>query len=180
MPWQPGLPTIASNASKGAVVKTRTTTAALAVALAALVVAGAALAGAAKKVPFAGKYAGTAVTKVTDNVADITANGTGTGSLIGAGKITGKGTGDSSVQPCVPFTGTGAITGAKGTIQFKVIPGSTGCGDEGGQVFSITARATVLKATGALAKAKGSLKFTGVYDRGAGTFSVKVAGTLTK
>jgi hypothetical protein len=180
MPPVTDLPTIASKASKGAVVKIRTTTAALVVALAAMVVAGAAVAGAAKKIPFSGKYAGTAVTKVTDNVADITANGAGAATPIGAGKITGKGTGDSSVQPCVPFTGTGSITGAKGTVQFKVIPGSTGCGDEGGQVFSITARATVLKATGALAKAKGSLKFTGVYDRGAGTFSVKVTGLLTR
>jgi hypothetical protein len=158
----------------------RTTTTALAAAVAAVVVAGAAFAGPAKKVAFSGKYAGTAATKVTENVADISATGTGTGTAIGAGKITGKGTGDSSVQPCVPFTGTGTITGKKGTISFKVIPGSTGCGDEAGQVFSITARATVLKATGALAKAKGSLKFTGVYDRGAGTFSVKVAGTLTR
>jgi hypothetical protein len=158
----------------------RTTTAAAAALIVATVVAGAALAGTAKTIAFSAKYAGTAVTKVTDNVVDISANGTGTGSLIGAGKITGKGTGDSSAQPCVPFTGTGSITGAKGTLAFKVIPGSNGCGDEDGQVFSITARATVLKATGALAKAKGSLKFTGVYNRGAGTFSVKVTGTLTR
>jgi hypothetical protein len=158
----------------------RTTTAAAAALIVATVVAGAALASTAKTIAFSAKYAGTAVTKVTDNVVDISANGTGTGSLIGAGKITGKGTGDSSVQPCVPFTGTGSMTGAKGTLAFKVIPGSSGCGDEDGQVFSITARATVLKATGALAKAKGSLKFTGVYNRGAGTFSVKVTGTLTR
>jgi hypothetical protein len=158
----------------------RTTTAAAAALIVATVVAGAALAGTAKTIAFSGKYAGTAVTNVTDNVVAISANGTGTGSLIGAGKITGKGTGDSSVQPCVPFTGTGSMTGAKGTLAFKVIPGSSGCGDEDGQVFSITARATVLKATGALAKAKGSLKFTGVYNRGAGTFSVKVTGTLTR
>lgn len=141
---------------------------------------GAALGAGAKKVVFAAAYSGTAVVKVTDNVADIAANGTGKGSVIGAGKITGIGKGDSSQQPCVPFTGPGKITGAKGTIAFTVLAGSTGCGDEGGQVFSITAKAKVTKATGTLVKATGTLKFTGTYDRGSGAFSVKVKGTLVK
>ena len=34
-------------------------------------------------------------------------------------------------------------------------------------------------ATGKLKKATGTLKFTGVYDRGAGTFTVKFKGNLT-
>lgn len=144
-------------------------------------VAGSAVAGTSKKVPFTAKYSGTAVTKVTNNIAAISATGTGTGTLIGAGKITGLGTGDTSQQPCVPFTGTGLMTGTASTkITFKVIPGSSSCGDEKGEVFSISGHATVLKATGKLAKAKGTLKFTGVYDRTAGTFSVKFFGTLTR
>jgi len=150
------------------------------VVLVAAAVAAAAAATATKSIAFTGKYAGTAVTKQTDNNVDITANGTGTGSLIGAGKIVGNGSADSSQTPCVPFLGTGAMSGAKGVLNFKVVPGTTGCGDEGGHVFSITGHATVLKATGALAKAKGTLKFTGTYDRGAGTFSVKFFGTLVK
>jgi len=150
------------------------------VVLAAAAVAGVATATATKSIAFTGKYSGTAVTKQTDNNVDITANGSGAASLIGAGKVTGNGTADSSQQPCVPFIGTGSLSGAKGVVSFKVVPGSTGCGDDGGQVFSITGHATVLKATGALAKAKGTLKFTGSYDRGAGTFSVKFFGTLTK
>ena len=145
---------------------------------------GAAFAAGAKKVAFAAAYSGTAVVKVTDNVADIAANGTGKGSVIGAGKITGVGKGDSSQQPCVPFTGPGTMVGsgktAKTKLTFKVLDGSTGCGDEAGQVFSISGKAMVVKGTGALAKAKGTLKFTGVYDRNAGTFTVKFKGTLTQ
>lgn len=160
---------------------------AYALAAAALVLAmgaGSALAVTPKKVLFAAAYSGTAVVKVTDNVADIAANGTGKGTLIGAGKITGIGKGDASQQPCVPFTGPGSITGsgktAKTKLTFKVLDSSSGCGDEAGKVFSISGKAMVVKGTGALAKAKGTLKFTGIYDRDAGTFSIKFKGTLTK
>jgi hypothetical protein len=147
-----------------------------------LVLAGiaATVAFAATTVPFTAKYAGTAVTKAADNVVDITANGKGTGTLIGLGKITGAGKGDSSQQPCVPFTGLGKMSGPGGTITFKVNPTSSGCGDEAGKLFSVTGKATVVKATGKLAKAKGTLKMTGSYDRDSGAFSVKFSGKLTK
>jgi hypothetical protein len=77
----------------------------------------------------------------------------------------------------VPWIGTGVLKGTKGTVAFKVIPGSVGCGDDGGTV-SINAKAQVTKATGKLAKAKGTLKLTGVYDRNAGTFSATFSGKL--
>jgi hypothetical protein len=141
--------------------------------------AAAATAGATKKVPFLATYSGTATVKITNNIAAINAAGTGKGVPVGAGKITGIGSGDTTQQPCVPFTGTGAITGTAAGFTFKVVPGSTGCGDEAGQVFSITGHATVIKGTGKLAKAKGTLKFTGTFDRGSGAFSVKFFGTLT-
>jgi len=133
-----------------------------------------------KKIAFTASYSGTAAAQVNDNVADITANGSGTGTLLGASKITGAGKGDASVQPCVPFTGPGTMTGPGGKLGFSVISGSTGCGDEQGQVFSISGKANVTSATGKLKKAKGTLKFTGIYDRNAGTFSVKFKGTLTQ
>jgi len=140
----------------------------------------------AKIVPFTAKYAGTAVVQVTDTIADISANGAGTATLIGAGKITGKGTGNTAEQPCVPFTGTGTIVGKAGRkLNFTVVPGSTGCGDAEGQVFSIVARAKVTGGAGktssgaSLKKARGSLKMTGVYSRGDGTFSIKINGKLT-
>ena len=129
---------------------------------------------------FAGKYAGQATTKIDGSTATIAANGNGTATQIGSGSITGLGTGDTSQQPCIPFTGTGKITGKTGTITFKVLPGSSGCGDEGGHNFTITSHLAVLKATGKLAKAKGTLKLTGAYSHDDGSFSVKVSGTLTK
>jgi hypothetical protein len=134
----------------------------------------------AKVILFTAKYAGTATTKVTDTVATIAAKGVGTGTLIKRSKITGNGVADTSQQPCVPFTGPGSMTNATGTkILFKVLPGSTGCGDEDGNVFSISGRAQVTGGTKAFRKAKGSLKFTGVYDKGQGTFTVKFTGKVT-
>jgi hypothetical protein len=145
------------------------------------VAAAAASTGAAKAFPFTAKFAGAAVVRVDESVAYITANGSGKGTLLGVSKISGKGTGNTAAQPCVPFTGTGTMVGTlKTKLLFKVVPTSTGCGDEAGQVFSINARATVVKGYGKLANVRGKLKITGVYDRGKGTFSVKFAGTLTK
>ncbi|MGZ4334914.1 MAG: hypothetical protein ACXVRJ_11675 [Gaiellaceae bacterium] len=144
------------------------------------IVAVGAIAATKKPVAFLGKYTGTAVTQQNDTTVAITANGTGKGTLIGAGKITGTGTGDTSARPCVPFTGTGSMKGATGTIIFKVKPGASSCGDDAGQLFSFTGKATVLKATGKLLKATGTLKMTGTYDRSSGAFSVKFSGSLLK
>ena len=156
----------------------------LSIAVASAMVAMLASTGAAatpkKTVAFTASYSGTAAVNVTDSLANIQANGTGTGTLLGSGKVSGAGTGDSSVQPCVPFTGPGTLTGTGGKLGFTVLAGSTGCGDEGGQVFSIAGKAKVTSATGKLKKATGTLKFTGTYDRGAGTFTVKFKGTLTQ
>ena len=153
---------------------------ALAVVLVAAATAGAATGKKPVVVAFTGTYTGQASTQINGTTATISANGTGKGTLIGAGSITGNGTGDTSQQPCIPFGGTGTITGAAGTIAFKLLSGASGCGDEGGHTFTITAHLTVLKATGKLAKAKGTLKITGVYSHDDGSFSVKVSGKLTK
>jgi len=134
-------------------------------------------AGSVKIVTFKAKYTGTATVKQTGDVVDISGTGKGTGTPIGAGTVSGVGKGDASQQPCVPWIGTGVMKGKKGTVTFKVIPGSVGCGDDGGTV-SINAKAQVTKATGTLLKAKGTLKLTGVYDRNAGTFSATFSGKL--
>ncbi len=133
-----------------------------------------------KKIAFTAKYAGNATAVVDGSSVTITANGTGSGTLIGTGAIAGNGTGDSSQQPCVPFGGAGTMKGAGGTISFRVTPGASGCGDEGGHNFTVQGHFLVLKATGKLLKAKGTLKFTGTYSHDDGSFTVKVFGTLVK
>jgi hypothetical protein len=132
------------------------------------------------KIAFVGSYSGQATTLVDGSTVTITAKGNGKGTMIGAGALNAKGTGDSSQQPCVPFGGTGTLTGAAGTIVFKTNTGASGCGDEGGHNFTVKAYFAVTKATGKLAKAKGTLKAIGTYSRDDGTFQVKVTGTLTK
>jgi len=159
--------------------KVRSTILALAALLTAAVFAS--TASAAKPILITGKYAGQASTQVNGDVATISAQGNGTASVLGAGSLSGQGTGDASQQPCVPFAGTGTITGTAGTkITYKVLTGASGCGDEGGHVFSFKGQMQVVKATGKLAKAKGLIKFTGVYDRDGGTFTAKLTGTLKK
>jgi hypothetical protein len=157
----------------------RLRTSILAAIVVALVAAAGALALPSKTVVFSGTFTGQSSVKIDGTTATIAATGAGK-STIGAGKIIGNGTGDSSQQPCVPFGGTGTITGTGGTITFKLASGASGCGDEGGHTFAITAHLTVLKVTGKLAKAKGTLKLTGVYNHDDGSFSVKVSGNLTK
>lgn len=151
-----------------------------ALALLALTVAAAFAVAATKPVAFVGSYKGTATTNQTDTTIAINAHGTGTGTLIGAGKIAGVGTGDSSQRPCVPFTGTGSMKGTAGTVIFKIVPSASSCGDDAGQFFTFTGKATVLKATGKLLKAKGTLRFSGTYDRSSGAFTVKFKGALAK
>jgi predicted lipoprotein with Yx(FWY)xxD motif len=135
-----------------------------------------------KKIAFVGSFSGQASTKLEQgsSTADIRASGKGTGTLIGAATISGTGTADSSQQPCPPFGGTGSIVGAKGTIFFSVVSGAKGCGDEGGHNFSLVGYLSVTRATAALAKAKGQLRFTGSYSRDDGTFQIKLTGTLTQ
>ena len=156
---------------------------AAAVAMATSAVAG--TAAQSKIVPFTASFKGAAAVTVTDQVASISTTGAGVGTvaLMGAAKLTGAGTGSTAGvgadNPCVEFTGTGSMTGVKGKLTFKVVQGSQGCGDETGQSFTVAGRATVIKGTGRLAKAKGTLKLTGTYDRGAGTFTAKFTGKLT-
>lgn len=151
--------------------------------------AGSASGGAAvTNLKFTGAYAGTAVVKVADDIADIAATGPGTNTVMKAGKITGAGKGDASAQPCVPFNGTGSITGAKGVkINFTMLSGAQGCGDEQGELFSVSGRAKITSGVGklrvgtkiyTLTRAKGTFKLTGTYDHTKGAFALKVIGTL--
>lgn len=130
-------------------------------------------------VAFVGSYSGQASTLVNGSSVTITANGNGTGTLIGSGSLKANGTGDSSQQPCVPFGGTGSITGAAGVLNFTATPStSNGCGDEGAHNFTVKAYLTITSATGKLAKKKGTLRAIGTYSKDDGSFTVKLTGAL--
>ncbi len=131
-------------------------------------------------VAFTGSYTGKATVKISGSRADIVADATGTGTVVGKSKLSGKGVGNN-VEPCPLFGGPGTITAANGSKLNFVISsaGGSACTDEAGQTFSLLGRATINGGTGKYAKAKGSFKFTGIFDRGNGLFSVKFRGTLT-
>ena len=159
------------------------------VAVVALAVAAVANAGVAKKpkpkpkpksaaVAFVGTYSGTGSTLVNGSTVTITAKGNGNGTVIGASTISASGTGDSSQQPCVPFGGTGTITGPGGVINFKAVSGATACGDDGGHNFTVKVMLGVTSATGKLAKKTGVLRGIGTYSRDDGTWQLKVTGPL--
>ncbi len=134
----------------------------------------------AKPAKFTASYSGKATVKVSGANADITADASGSGTLVGSSKLAGKGVG-KGVEPCPLFGGPASITAADGSKLNFVISsaGGSACTDEAGQTFSLLGRATINGGTGKYAKAKGSFKFTGIFDRGNGLFSVKFRGTLT-
>lgn len=132
-----------------------------------------------KAVAFSGSYSGTAATKVVSSVVTVRASGTGTGTVLGASKVSGDGTGNSSNPPCVPFTGPGAFTGSGGTLKFTVISGSSACGDSQNINYTVNGTAKFAGGTGKFANAKGTLMFTGKFSRSSGAFTAKFTGSLS-
>ena len=130
--------------------------------------------------PFTAKYSGKAVVNTTDTIATITANGVGKGSVIGAGKVSGKGKANTAVRPCVPFTGLGTMTGTGRTKLTQGRPRHArlrGRSRRGLQPLRTRHRHQRHREA---REGEGLLKLTGVYDRGNGTFTVKFTGTLTR
>ena len=129
---------------------------------------------------FSASYTGKATVKISGSRADIAADATGTGTVVGKSKLSGRGVGNEA-EPCPLFGGPGTITVANGAKLNFVITASGGsaCTDEEGKLFSLVGRATIKGGTGKYAKAKGTFKFTGSYDRGNGLFRIKLRGTLT-
>jgi hypothetical protein len=146
-------------------------------------VAGTAVAAAPKPktVAFKGSYAGQVTEKVDGaNVSALT-NGTGTGTVIGKGKLTGTVTATTSNPPCSPLAGSGTIAGAKGKLKVTVLSTSHGCAASEQDQTNITVSGTVKVTGGTLLfrKAKGSIHFSGAYDRKTGAFNIKLTGKLT-
>jgi hypothetical protein len=122
--------------------------------------------------------------KVTEvvNGSAVTGNtkGNGTASLIGKGTLTGTVAANTSNPPCTPLGGPGTLKGSKGTLKLKLLTGSRACaaGQDDQNNISFSGSAKVTGGTGALKKARGTLHFSGHYDRGTGAFNVKLVGTL--
>lgn len=142
----------------------------------------------AKTVAFSGTYKGKANLLIDNGSVSIRSiAGTGSNSLLGAGSVEGKGSATSSAQ-CDPFTGTGNIVGAHGTLHLVVTQSkSTGCssGESGPITVKFHGTAVVKSGTGKAKGAKGTLGFSGVLDLGGtsgaqdGPYTVKITGHLS-
>jgi hypothetical protein len=131
---------------------------------------------------FSGTYKGFATEKVNGQTVTATVKGTGTGTLVGKSTISGTVVATtSSDQPCAPFRGPGLISGKSGKLKVTVVPSSRGCAasEEDKNNISVAGSVKVTGGTGKYRSAKGTLRFTGHYDRGSGAFSVKLKGTLS-
>jgi hypothetical protein len=152
-------------------------TAALAVAA---IAAGTALAS--QSVAFKGSYAGTVTEKVNGQIVTALTKGSGSGTLVGKGSLTGTVTATTTAdQPCAPLGGPGAITGPKGKVKLTLVTGSRGCAASEDDKDSITVSGNAKIAGGTLKfkHAKGTLHFSGHYNRATGSFNVKLTGKLT-
>ena len=125
-------------------------------------------------------YKGTVTEKVDGQTVTAIAKGKGTGTLAGKGTMGGTVVASTANPPCSPFSGPGVITGPKGKLKVKVLPISRGCAasEEDRDNISFSGSAKVTGGTGKYRGAKGTLRFSGHYDRAAGTFTVKLRGTL--
>lgn len=138
--------------------------------------------------PFSGHYKGNASLLINNGAVTIpSVSGKGTGTLVGASTVTGKGSSSSSAQ-CDPFTGTGSIVGAAAKIALNVIESkSSGCssGESGPVTVTFTGLAVVTGGSGKASGARGSLKFDGTLKLGGtsgsqdGSYTVALNGKLT-
>lgn len=130
---------------------------------------------------FTASYTGRVTERVDGQTVYAAATGTGTGNLVGRSSIRGNVVGNTSNPPCAPFGGPGSIKSAKGVLKLKILRSSSrGCGSEDNQTsISISGNATAVGGTGKFRRAKGTVHFSGRYNRTAHTFTMKLRGRLT-
>ena len=126
-------------------------------------------------------FSGSAQVKQSGSSLDIKADATGSGAPFGNAHLTGAGQGNSDAKPCPVFTGPGTIEGSGGDkITFTVDSKSSGCPDaEDNNIVIVTGIANVDGGGGKYAKAKGSLRFAGNFERSAGKLTISFTGSLT-
>jgi len=141
-----------------------------------------------KTVAFSGHYSGTASLLIDNGSVTISSiKGKGTGTLVGASSVAGKGSAGASAT-CNLFGGGGSITGTHGTITLTVAKSAASQACSSGETapvkITIKGVAKVTGGSGATKGATGSLKFTGSLNlagtSGAqkGPFSVVLTGKL--
>jgi hypothetical protein len=155
----------------------------------ALLIAGVVLAGiavgtalAATTITFKGTYAGTVTEKVDGSNVTALAAGNGAGTVIGKGKLAGTVSATTANPPCSPLNGPGTLSGPKGKLKLTLIPTSSrGCAasEEEQDSITVSGNAKVTGGTLLFKKARGTLHFSGHYDRKGGAFNVKLTGKLT-
>jgi len=153
----------------------------IAVVALAAIVAGAAFAATQKKIAFTGSYKGTVTEKVDGSNVTALANASGKGTFVGSSKLTGTVAATTANPPCSPLNGPGTITSSKGKLKLALVTGSRGCaaGEEDQDNITVSGNAKVTGGTATFKRAKGTLHFSGHYDRKAGSFNVKLTGSLT-
>lgn len=134
-----------------------------------------------KTVVFKGSYAGTVTEKVDGQNVSALANATGTGAVIGKGKLTGVVAGTTADPPCSPLSGPGSLTGPVGRLKLTLLPTSQACAasQEDQNDITFSGNAKITGGTLKFKKARGTLHFSGHYDRSSGSFDVKLTGRLT-
>jgi hypothetical protein len=151
----------------------------------ATVAAGTAIAAnavAPKTVAFKGSYTGTVVEKVDGQTVTANTNGAGSGTLVGKSKLFGVVSGTTASPPCSPLNGPGTIAGPAGKLRLTVVPATShGCAasEEDQTNITVSGNAKVTGGTLKFRKARGTLHFSGHYDRTSGAFDVKLTGKLT-
>jgi hypothetical protein len=107
---------------------------------------------------FRASYTGTVTEKVDGQAVTATPRGKGTGTPIGPG----------------------TLAGTAGKLKVKLLATSRGCAasEEDRDNISFSGSAKVTGGTGKFRAARGTLRFTGHYNRANGSFNVKLSGTL--
>jgi hypothetical protein len=129
---------------------------------------------------FTASYSGTVTEKVNGQAITAAPRGKGTGTLIGKSTLTGTVSATTANPPCSPLKGPGALVGKAGKVKLNLLPTSRGCaaGEDDQDNISFSGTAKVTGGTGKFRAAKGTLRFSGHYDRSNGSFNVKLKGTL--
>ena len=144
----------------------------------AAVAATAALAAAS---PFTATYTGKVTEKVSGQNITASATGKGTGTIVKSSTVAGVVHATTANPPCSPFNGPASIKSGMGMLKLNVLPISRGCaaGEDDRDHITLSGSAKVVGGTGKFKSAKGTLRFSGQYDRGKGTFAVKLRGSLS-